>query len=965
MSISVSRLQTPIVVTQGPQLMLSKSHLYMKAYISTTAGDEVSVTNNGTSAVFYEWRKFNRSDFIKAKRSDGINRFYCHYGRDVLLPGETKRFVFTFSSEKPGNFTEEWDLLTDPLLTHPIKQLTLSGEAYENDGYIAQRHFFEEELTRRTVLHTCEEILSDITRSVRTPTPPPPDLEDPKQCQEQFESKNLHYQVWHTTDVIKMLRQLESWVVEHIPLEEHFEPWNLSIDHMKELISLVPKIDLQHRYIERLNFIVKLAKEKPLYRSIYWEDARKVLVDLAEEIPVISSKIRTELDIEDYRFCLPWELTQEEIDKIQKEKTDKEVARAKLVKGKKINVAEEMAKDREACKERLFASVKEKFIDLFVKVLDEEPYMFLWNHMETMHLTNVLPKILQNTNRLNKHMKNSNIANYKIASNSIKTMNEVNMGELSRKYGINEADMEGKKVMLRLNLDVPLSEEIWEEEEVEVQNDPEQDPVTVIEKHCQPREIIDATLLKNAVPTIRYCLDHLAKCVIIVANLGPRVGNNREEYSLLPVAEWLEQELDQHIEFIEEIEIENFDERIEDLPENSVILLENMSFHPAEFGYSIDRDENCYHVDLDKINNFRRKLTSYYELYINDCIGPNTCMETLFKDTCSWRNPGCSSIECPEFEGEAILGLNLEKEIKGISSLFHEPERPLLAIIGGNHSSKINLLDKVVMMYNLLYQVDKIFLGGDMALLFFHVMNSLPSTFDPHLNQFVQRVIDFAKELKKPIILPSDFIICEKINPPEELQLDFTWAHYSDKYQPCKIGEPIPEGWAIVGFHEQTAEKLNSTLFESRRFFWCGSLDLHTSNKEQLNLLNKVAIEFFKSHKESRELHIGIFDVEESFKYLVQENNQNSTERILNSDEEEEEVEEEEEEEKTQEENSEGTVEQNQNSFDHLFNHRFNGGPLTVAILQGRKIRPLELIKEHLPPRPKSAEEDTSYLEII
>lgn len=255
--------------------------------------------------------------------------------------------------------------------------------------------------------------------------------------------------------------------------------------------------------------------------------------------------------------------------------------------------------------------------------------------METMHLTNELPKILSNTNRLNKHMKNSNIANFKIASNNIRSMTQETLGALSRKYGISEADMEGKKVMLRLNLDVPMSEEVWEEEEVEVQNDPESDPVIVVERHCQPREITDPTLIKNAVPIIRYCLDHLAKCVIIVGNLGPRIGKYREEFTMLPIAELLEQELDQHVEFIEDIEIDNFDEKIEDLPENSVILLENMSFHPAEFGYSIDRQGNCVHLDLDKIHNFRKKLISYSELYINDCFGPNTCMESLFRDYCS------------------------------------------------------------------------------------------------------------------------------------------------------------------------------------------------------------------------------------------------------------------------------------------------------------------------------------------
>lgn len=268
------------------------------------------------------------------------------------------------------------------------------------------------------------------------------------------------------------------------------------------------------------------------------------------------------------------------------------------------------------------------------------------------------------------------------------------------------------------------------------------------------------------------------------------------------------------------------------------------------------------------------------------------------------------------------------------------------------------------MTYNLLYVVDKIFLGGEMALLFYHVLGSIPSNYDPNLTKFVQRVIDFAQDLKKPIIIPNDFLIAEKCLPPEELTLDFSWAHYADSFISHTLGQPIPENHVIVGYNEKSAEQLHSTLFESRRFFWCGTLDLHTSNKDQLNTLNKVAIEFFKSHKESRELHIGIFDVEDSFKYLIQEP-QNQEEKIENSEEQQSEEEISEESESNQDETQLVPDQNQQNTLDYLFTHRFNGGPLTVAILQGRKLRALELIKEHLPPRPKSAEEDTSYLEII
>ena len=290
---------------EGPSVVLSKTHLYMENYSGTPASNDIIVTNNGTSAVFYEWKKYTRADFIKSKRNDIVSRFYCHYSKGMLLPSESKRFLFTFISKKTGIFTEEWDLHTDPLVVKPIPQLILTGRAFETDKMIPQRFYFEKEFNKRIVLHTAEEILTDVIRSVRTPTPPPPDLNDSKQCQEQFEAKNLKEKVWHTNEVIFMLRELEKTVLSLIPVEERLDPWDLSLNSLRELINKVQKLEIREEKHKRLEFIIKLAKAKPPTRSIYWPEARKVLVEFAEVLPGISSSLRTELDLEDYKFRLP------------------------------------------------------------------------------------------------------------------------------------------------------------------------------------------------------------------------------------------------------------------------------------------------------------------------------------------------------------------------------------------------------------------------------------------------------------------------------------------------------------------------------------------------------------------------------------------------------------------------------------------------------------------------------------
>jgi len=96
--------------------------------------------NTGSTTVTYEWKKIIRGDYIPSKNSDGIQRFYCHYPRDCLRPGESKTFIFSFRSENPGMFNEEWELLTEPMLMEPAPILNLSGMATRVDEFIEARN---------------------------------------------------------------------------------------------------------------------------------------------------------------------------------------------------------------------------------------------------------------------------------------------------------------------------------------------------------------------------------------------------------------------------------------------------------------------------------------------------------------------------------------------------------------------------------------------------------------------------------------------------------------------------------------------------------------------------------------------------------------------------------------------------------------------------------------------------------
>lgn len=168
--------------------------------------------------------------------------------------------------------------------------------------------------------------------------------------------------------------------------------------------------------------------------------------------------------------------------------------------------------------------------------------------------------------------------------------------------------MEGKRVLIRLNFNIKLSEEEWYEEEEENQDDDEESQPRIV-KHCEDRYVIEANTLEQAFPTIRYCIDHLAKYVMLIGSMGPRAGEYREEWNMKPVKKWLKEQLETKVVYFKEFPIEEFEEKIDELPENILILAENTAFCPEEFGYTVTREGEVYKCDWDKIIRFREELT--------------------------------------------------------------------------------------------------------------------------------------------------------------------------------------------------------------------------------------------------------------------------------------------------------------------------------------------------------------------
>ena len=220
------------------------------------------------------------------------------------------------------------------------------------------------------------------------------------------------------------------------------------------------------------------------------------------------------------------------------------------------------------------------------------------------------------------------------------------------KKTVRDIDVKGKKVLVRVDFNVPLKD----------------------------GKVDDGTRVKAAIPTIQYLLDHGA-AVILCSHLGrPKAGPD-PKYSLKPVAEYLSALMGKPVAFAEDCVGPVAEAAAKELKPGEVLVLENTRFHPEE-------EKN----DLK----MAQQLASLADLYVDDAFGS--------------AHRAHSSTEGVTHFLPSVAGLLLEKEIKYLDQAISDPKRPFIAILGG---AKIS--DKIGVIKNLLTKADLVLIGGGMA----------------------------------------------------------------------------------------------------------------------------------------------------------------------------------------------------------------------------------------------------------
>ena len=306
--------------------------------------------------------------------------------------------------------------------------------------------------------------------------------------------------------------------------------------------------------------------------------------------------------------------------------------------------------------------------------------------------------------------------------------------------------------------------------------------------------ITDDRRIREALPTIRYCLDRDCKVVLGSHFERPQPGVFTEEHSLEAVARRLDTLLKIKNNFYFDdskagaVITPRAKELFSKMESGDVLLLENLRFDEGE----TKNDEN-----------FAKELSKFGEIYINDAFG-----------ACHRKHASIHAITKFYPKDKKAAGFLLAKEVNFFSKVLSNPVRPFVAIVGGSKvSGKLQALDK------LLNSVDKLIIGGGMAFTFlkqigYEVGNSLVE--DDLLDE-AQLVLDKAKENGVKLYLPVDVVAAPELS-----------AHTTVKYLPS---QEIPKDWMGLDIGPATTRLFREVLNDAQTIIWNGPMGVYEIEK--------------------------------------------------------------------------------------------------------------------------------------
>jgi phosphoglycerate kinase len=276
------------------------------------------------------------------------------------------------------------------------------------------------------------------------------------------------------------------------------------------------------------------------------------------------------------------------------------------------------------------------------------------------------------------------------------------------KKTVKDIDVSGKKVLVRVDFNVPLNKE---------------------------GQITDDTRIRAALPTINYLLEQNAR-VILMSHLGRPKGEPDDKLRMDPVAARLQELLGRPVVKVNDCTGQEPRNAVEAMGNGDVVLLENLRFHAGE---------------KKNDQNFARQLAELGDIYVNDAFGTAHRAHASTQGVTNYL-PG-------------VAGFLLEKEISMLGKVLDNPERPYVAIVGG---AKVS--DKIGVLDNLIGKVDTLIIGGGMANTFLKARgyNMGKSLLEEDKVDTAKELIGKAENKGIELLLPVDLVVAPGTEPGSE-----------------------------------------------------------------------------------------------------------------------------------------------------------------------------------------------------